>query len=158
MGDLLNKWHETKWKNMNWTWKEKKLMEMLEHDRKCKNQWNLFILVAMKLCSKWSFHTKLGGSSLDRLIGWFYLVLGLVSVVINQMLEHICICSHYTGRSLPHIYIYIFFFMIYLICQKIMVIMILIRYIYSYSWSSKWHTIILYTSILYWHICLRSSK
>lgn len=31
--------------------------------------------------------------------------------------------------------------------SKIMVIMILIRYIYSYSWSSKWHTIILYTSI-----------
>ena len=106
MGDLLNKWHETKWKNMNWTWKEKKLMDMLEHDRKYKNQWNLFILLALKLCSKWSFHTKLGGSSWDRLIGWFYLMLGLVSVVITQMLEHICICSHYTGRSLPHIYIY----------------------------------------------------
>ena len=25
MGDLLNKWHETKWKNMNWTWKEKEI-------------------------------------------------------------------------------------------------------------------------------------
>ena len=74
---------------------------MLEHDRKYKNQWNLFILLALKLCGKWSFHTKLGGSSWDRLIGWFYLMLGLVSVVITQMLEHICICSHYTGRSLP---------------------------------------------------------
>ena len=26
-------------------------------------------------------------------------------MVINQMLEHVCTCSHYTGRSLPNVYI-----------------------------------------------------
>ena len=41
--------------------------------------------------------------SIDRLI----LFVTASSVVINQMLELICICSHYTGRSLPHIFIYI---------------------------------------------------
>ena len=51
-GDLLNKWPETKWKghetDMNWTWKERKLMDMLEHERNRTNQWNLIILVVLK--------------------------------------------------------------------------------------------------------------
>ena len=72
--------------------------------KQCLFPWNPF--KPWDTATTWSFHTKLDGTSwIDWWVDFIWCYVGLVSVVINQMLEHVCTCSHYAGRSLPHVYI-----------------------------------------------------